>query len=151
MSSVSSPESQETPPSASCRVNPSALSTGSNWLTAAGRSSTVMPRWSRSATRQVYVRRSPSPPAWRPVPFGNGAERGILRSAAELAGAARAYVTMLGVGPSVLLQFLGEHHEDAAGTADVRELVDVFVVRHAAQRPAAVLRGDLQGFVDVVD
>jgi IS30 family transposase len=34
--------------------------------------------------------------------------------------------------PSVLLQFLGEHHDDAAGTADVGELVDVLVRCHTA-------------------
>ncbi len=52
---------------------------------------------------------------------------------------------------SALLQFLGEHHDDAAGAADVGELVDVLVGRHAAQRMAAVPRGDLEGLVDVVD
>ena len=53
--------------------------------------------------------------------------------------------------PSVLLQLLGEHHNDAAGTADVRELVDVLIGRHTAQRTASVLCGRLKGFVDVVD
>src|SRR5512145_2630168 len=52
---------------------------------------------------------------------------------------------------SVLLQLLGEHHEDAAGAADIGELVDVPVGRHAAQRVAAVPGGDLEGLVDVVD
>src|SRR6202011_1925491 len=53
--------------------------------------------------------------------------------------------------PSVLLQLLGEHHDDAAGTADVRELVNVLIGRDAAKRTAAVPRGYLKGFVDVVD
>ncbi|RAJ68737.1 helix-turn-helix protein [Streptomyces sp. Amel2xB2] len=53
--------------------------------------------------------------------------------------------------PSVLLQFLGEHHKDAAGTADVRELVDVLIIRDAAKRTASVPCGCLKGFVEVVD
>src|SRR5882757_4982523 len=53
--------------------------------------------------------------------------------------------------PSVLLQLLGEHHKDAAGTADVRELVDVLIGRHTAKRTASVLRGYLKGLIDVVD
>jgi hypothetical protein len=52
---------------------------------------------------------------------------------------------------SVFRQLLGEHHDDAAGTADVRELVDVLIGRYAAKRMAAVPRGCLEGFVDVVD
>src|SRR6478736_271893 len=53
--------------------------------------------------------------------------------------------------PSRRAQLLGEHDEDAAGTADVGELVDVLVRRHAAQRVAAVPRRDRQGVGDVVD
>jgi hypothetical protein len=49
------------------------------------------------------------------------------------------------------LQLLGEHHDDAAGTADVRELVDVLIGGHTAERSASVFRGCLKGFVDVVD
>ena len=45
----------------------------------------------------------------------------------------------------------GKHDEDAAGAADVGELVHVLIGRHAAQRVAAVPRGDLEGLVDVVD
>src|ERR687894_670866 len=52
---------------------------------------------------------------------------------------------------SALLQLLGEHHDDAAGAADVGELVDVAVSGHAAERVAAVPRGDLESLVDVVD
>jgi hypothetical protein len=52
---------------------------------------------------------------------------------------------------SAFVQLLGEHHDDAAGAADIGELVDVLVGRHTAQRVAAMLRGDLKGFVDVVD
>src|SRR6478735_9363858 len=52
---------------------------------------------------------------------------------------------------SALLQVLGEHHDDAAGTADVRELVRVPVRRDSAKRVAAVPRGDVEGLVDVVD
>src|SRR4029079_1799675 len=49
-----------------------------------------------------------------------------------------------------LVQLLGEHHDDAAGTADIGELVDVLVRRHAPQRVAAVPRRDLEGLVEVV-
>src|SRR3954454_22965223 len=52
---------------------------------------------------------------------------------------------------SAALHLLGEHHEDAAGAADVGELVHVLVSRHAAQGVAAVPRGDCEGLVDVVD
>src|SRR3954447_8473249 len=52
---------------------------------------------------------------------------------------------------SALLQVLGEHEDDAAGAADIGELVRVLVGRHAAQRVAAVPRGDLEGLIDVVD
>src|ERR687893_2205377 len=52
---------------------------------------------------------------------------------------------------TALLQFLGEHHDDAAGAADIGELVDVPVCRNAAQRVTTVPRGDLEGLVDVVD
>src|SRR3954454_22766593 len=51
---------------------------------------------------------------------------------------------------SVLVQLLGEHHQDAAGAMDIGELVDVSVGGHAAQRMAAVPRCDLEGLVDVV-
>ena len=51
----------------------------------------------------------------------------------------------------VLLELLGEHHDDAARAADVGQLVDVLVGRDATQRVAAVPRGDLEGLVDVVD
>src|SRR5215211_7428987 len=50
-----------------------------------------------------------------------------------------------------LLQFLGEHHEDAAGAAEVGELVDVLVGGDAAKRVTAVSGGNLEGGVDVVD
>jgi hypothetical protein len=40
---------------------------------------------------------------------------------------------------------------NAAGAADIGELVHLAVGRHAAQRVAAVPRGDLEGLVDVVD
>ena len=40
--------------------------------------------------------------------------------------------------PLVLLQLLGEHDDDAAGAADVRDLVNVLIGRHAAKRTAAV-------------
>src|ERR1700761_8108788 len=53
--------------------------------------------------------------------------------------------------PSVLRQLLGEHDDDAAGAADIRELVNVLVGRHAAKRTAAMPRGYLKGLVDVVD
>src|SRR4051812_17135809 len=52
---------------------------------------------------------------------------------------------------SALLELLGEHDEDPAGAADIRELVHVPVGRNAAQGVAAVPRRDLEGFVDVVD
>jgi hypothetical protein len=52
---------------------------------------------------------------------------------------------------SALLQLLGEHHKDATGAADVGELVDVLIRRHAAKRTVSVPRGYLKGFVDVVD
>src|SRR5215216_5874047 len=52
---------------------------------------------------------------------------------------------------SALLQLLGEHHDDAVGAADIGELVHVPVGRHAAQRVAAVPRGDLEGLVNIVD
>src|SRR4051794_750298 len=52
---------------------------------------------------------------------------------------------------SAALHLLGEHHEDAAGAADVGQLVHVLVRRHAAQWVAAVPCGDLEGLVDVVD
>jgi hypothetical protein len=52
---------------------------------------------------------------------------------------------------SAVLQLLCEHHEDAARAADVGQLVEVFVDGDAAQRVAAVPRGDLKGIVDVVD
>src|SRR5687768_10702820 len=52
---------------------------------------------------------------------------------------------------SALLQLFGKHEDDAAGAADVGELVRVPIGRDAAQRMAAVLRGYLEGFVDVVD
>src|SRR3954447_22550729 len=52
---------------------------------------------------------------------------------------------------SALVQRLGEHHDDAAGAADIGELVGVLVGGHAAQWVAAVPRGDLEGLVDVVD
>src|SRR3954453_11475938 len=51
---------------------------------------------------------------------------------------------------SVLVQLLGEHHQDAAGATDIGELVDVSIGGHAAQRMAAVPRCDLEGLVDVV-
>ena len=38
---------------------------------------------------------------------------------------------------SALVQLLGEHHEDATRAADIGELVDVLVGRHAAQRARA--------------
>src|SRR5690606_14765166 len=44
-----------------------------------------------------------------------------------------------------------EHHEDAAGAAQVRELVEVLVGRDAAQRVATVPGGDLERRADVVD
>src|SRR5919107_3083140 len=53
--------------------------------------------------------------------------------------------------PSVFLEFLGEHHKDAAGTADISELVDVLIGRHAPKRMAAVPRGYLQCLVQVID
>src|SRR4051794_31838091 len=52
---------------------------------------------------------------------------------------------------SAVPQLLGKHDDDAAGAAKVREFVDVLVRRHAAQRMAAVSRGDLQCLIDVVD
>src|SRR5919107_5386063 len=52
---------------------------------------------------------------------------------------------------STRFQLLGEHHDDAAGAADIGELVDVLVGRDAAQRVAAMPRGNLEGLVDVVD
>lgn len=52
---------------------------------------------------------------------------------------------------SVLRQLLGEHHEDSAGSAEVREFVNIGVGRHAAQRIASVPRSYLEGLVDVVD
>ena len=55
------------------------------------------------------------------------------------------------VGSVFLLQFLGEHHEDAAGAAEVGELVDVLVGGDAAERVTAVSGGNLEGGVDVVD
>src|SRR5256885_324530 len=42
-----------------------------------------------------------------------------------------------------VVQFLSEHHDDAAWAADISELVDVLVGGHAAQRVAAVPGGDL--------
>jgi hypothetical protein len=54
-------------------------------------------------------------------------------SNSEHAGSWRIEWQMLWPIPmSVFLQFLGEHHDDAAGTADVREFVDVLVGRHPA-------------------
>jgi hypothetical protein len=53
--------------------------------------------------------------------------------------------------PSVLLQFLSEHDDDAAGTADVREPIDVLIGRHTAKRTAAVFRGYLKGLVQIID
>lgn len=52
----SSPRYQETPLSASCRVQPSACITGSNWAIEQGRSSTVMPMWSKRGTGTSYGR-----------------------------------------------------------------------------------------------
>lgn len=57
---------------------------------------------------------------------------------------------MGGLLASVFLQFLGQHHEDAAGTAEVREFVDVGIGRHAPQRMASVLCGYLEGLIDVI-
>src|SRR4029453_1201209 len=42
---------------------------------------------------------------------------------------------------SALLQLLGKHDDDAAGAADVGELVHVPIGRHAAQRVAAEFDG----------
>lgn len=33
---------------------------------------------------------------------------------------------------TILLQFLGEHYEDSAGAAEVREFIDVLIGRHTA-------------------
>ena len=55
------------------------------------------------------------------------------------------------VRPSVLLQLLGEHHDDPAGPANVGEFVDIPVCGHTAKRMAPVSRGNLQSCVDVVN
>jgi acetyl esterase/lipase len=55
------------------------------------------------------------------------------------------------LGPSVILQLLGKHHDDVAGTAEVGELVDVLIGRDATKWMASVLRRYLKGYVDVVD
>ena len=52
---------------------------------------------------------------------------------------------------SGLAQLLGEQHEDAAGAADVGELVDVFVGGYSAKWTASVPGGYIEGLVDVVD
>src|SRR4029077_7967781 len=52
---------------------------------------------------------------------------------------------------SALLELLGKHDEDAAGAADIGELVHVLVGRHAAHRMAVVPRGGLERLVEGVD
>ena len=53
--------------------------------------------------------------------------------------------------PSAFRELLSEHHDDPAGTADVRESVNAVVVGHAAKRVASMFRGCVETFVDVVD
>ena len=53
--------------------------------------------------------------------------------------------------PSARPELLRQHHQDAAGAAEIGQLVDVLVGRDAAKRVAAVPRGDREGLVDVVD
>lgn len=51
----------------------------------------------------------------------------------------------------VCVQLLGEHHDYSAGAADVGEPVKVLVTRYPAQRVTAMVRGDHQGGVEVIN
>ena len=46
---------------------------------------------------------------------------------------------------------LGEHHEDAAGPTEIGDLAEVLVRPDTAERMIVMLRGDLEGRLEIID
>ena len=87
----------------------------------------------------ISASRRPSAAPWENLP------RTVLDSDGP-----RSY-TCAACSSSALVERLREHDQDAAGAADIGELLDVLVRRHPAERMAAVSRGDLERSIDVID